>query len=376
MITRLMRKLLLCTLLITLPAVAAPKRRPSSPPASFPQCSMITGSPAVTFTRNEGASLTRTALALTGIGYTYGLTAVDENTLVAVHKSDLLISNDAGCTWNVVTQLDGPEFPPRVAAGSDGRIYAWSDNRQWTVRYDDRGAFRLKQPVHFVGFAVDPLNPDHIRGGGHDGSSANGSIWDSRDGGETWEHVAPVPRGALIYRFVFDPQNLDHVVLGTLTQGSFVSFDGGRTWTPSEGIRGSRGTNVFEFAVSPVDTNVIWAMGIDMAESDAGVPSHGRHIYRSTNGGLTFTPVLDEEPGVKLINGPTMAAHPTNPDVLYFVFGTHVMNYGTDLFRYDASSDELTMTHNDHHGINAITFSPKDPRVMYLGLEVVGGGGF
>lgn len=334
---------------------------------------MITGSPAVTFTRDNGATLTPTTGTLGGIGYTYGLTVLDENTLMAVHQEKFLTSTDGGCSWRLIATLGDPEFPPRLAAGSDGRVYAWSDNRQWSLRHDARGPRMLKQPVHFVGFAVDPENPDHLRAGGHDGASTNGSIWDSTDGGETWDFVGNVPRTAMIYRVVFDPNNLDHIVIGTLFEGSFVSFDGGRTWTQSTGIKGSRGTNVFELVISPADPNVVWAMGIDMAESDANIESHGRHIYLSNDGGLSFRPVIDEAPGVKLINGPTMAAHPKKADVLYFVFGTHVMGYGTDLFRYDASLDALTVTHNEHHGINSIAFSPKDSRVMYLGLEVVNG---
>ena len=78
---------------------------------------------------------------------------------------------------------------------------------------------------------------------------------------------------------------------------------------------------------------------------------------------------------VTLINGPTMAAHPTDPNVLYFVFGTYYADYGTDLFRYDASTKTLTMTHNRHHDVNAIAFAPGDPDIMYLGLEHVGGDG-
>lgn len=62
-----------------------------------------------------------------------------------------------------------------------------------------------------------------------------------------------------------------------------------------------------------------------------------------------------------------MAAHPTDPQRLYFVFGARF--HGTDLFRYDAASNTLSVAHNDVEDINAIAFSPADPRVIYLGLE-------
>lgn len=82
--------------------------------------------------------------------------------------------------------------------------------------------------------------------------------------------------------------------------------------------------------------------------------------------------MVDEGPGVKLINGPLLVAHPTDADVLYFVFGTHFQGYGTDLFRFDAATRTLTLTHNGYDDINAITFAPADPRVMYLGISEEG----
>lgn len=98
------------------------------------------------------------------------------------------------------------------------------------------------------------------------------------------------------------------------------------------------------------------------------VPSHGKHIFRSNDGGATFSAVVDASAEVTLINGPVMAAHPTNPNVLYFVFGTYFQGYGTDIFRYDAASRALTKTHNDHDDVGSITFSPADPSIMYLGI--------
>jgi hypothetical protein len=109
-------------------------------------------------------------------------------------------------------------------------------------------------------------------------------------------------------------------------------------------------------------------MALDLDEMDSGAASKGRHIYRSTDGGLTFEPKVDASNEVTLINGPLLTAHPTDPNVVYFVFGTYFQGYGTDLFRYDAATDELTLTHNDYDEVGAIAFSPTTPPTMYLGL--------
>jgi hypothetical protein len=104
-------------------------------------------------------------------------------------------------------------------------------------------------------------------------------------------------------------------------------------------------------------------------DGDEASASHGDHIARSVDGGLTFAAAVDASADVTLINGPVMAAHPTDPNVLYFVFGTFFQSYGTDLFRYDAATRSLQKSHLDVDDIDAIAFSPADPDVIYFGLE-------
>jgi outer membrane protein assembly factor BamB len=70
-------------------------------------------------------------------------------------------------------------------------------------------------------------------------------------------------------------------------------------------------------------------------------------------------------------NGPTMAAHPTDSGILYWDFGVSFGNYGTDLYKVDATTGQVTWTHNAYHGIGAIEFSPASSSLLYLGLELV-----
>ena len=319
---------------------------------------MITGTAAVTFTHDQGRSLAPSAESPRPISYTYGLAAsLDEpDTFFAWHGDDLLVSKDAGCSWRVEATIPGADFPPRLTPARGGRVYAWSDNRLFFVRHDSRGPRSLKQPVEFVGLGADPANGEHLRAGGVDGT-----IWETLDGGETWEPFGRI-EGLSFYRFVFDPSDLDHVVAGTVTTGAHVSRDGGKTWTRATGIA-ARAANVFELVISPVDPSRVWAMGIDL--------DFGKYVFASSDGGATYEKVVSESPDVNLVNGPTMAAHPKNPDVLYFVFGTHFQGYGTDVFRFDLASRELTVAHNTSDDINAIVFSRRMPSLMYLGLESV-----
>jgi photosystem II stability/assembly factor-like uncharacterized protein len=351
-----MKRSLLIVLLLSLSlSAAAERRRAVRTPNRYPQCSMITGTAAVTFTLDDGRTLAPSAEPLRPIAYTYGLAAMldQDETLVAWHRDDLLLSTDGGCSWRIEATIPGSEFPPSITAAKGGRAYAWSENRSFFVRYDGRGAVKLKQPVDFMGLGADPANGEHVRAGGVDGS-----IWDSTDGGDSWTQIGALTGVPMVYRFTFDPKDLDRIVAGTVSSGAYASFDAGETWARATGFEGTF-ANVFQLVYSPVDSNRVWAMGIDTA----------KRIFLSDDGGVSYRRVVDEAPGVDLVNGPTMAAHPTNRDVLFFVFGTHIYEYGTDVFRYDASTDTLTVAHNDQHDVNAIAFSRKDPGVMYLGLE-------
>jgi len=318
---------------------------------------MITGTPAITFTRDFGATLTPIAEKLSGTAYTYGLTPTDEpNTFMAFHKNQLLTSTDAGCSWRLVTEINGADFPPTLTAAKGGRVYIWSDNREFLARYDSHGAVTLKPPAAFIGFAADKTNGDRIRGGGNDGT-----IWESTDAGATWSMLGRLGGNPLYYRFAFDPNDLDHIVAGKASESAFVSRDGGRTWSASSGFKSA---NVFSLVVSPADSNYVWAEGLETANSD-------RHIFLSTDGGTSYRAVIDGSASVQLINGNLLAAHPTNRNVLFFVFGSFFQGYGTDLFRYDAAANMLNVTHNDYHDIDAIAFSPTEPNLIYLGLENV-----
>jgi hypothetical protein len=347
------------------------RRRAVDRPVSHPPCVMVTGTAGVTFTVNRGRTVAPAAERRQPIRHTYGLAVMtdvddDAETLLAWHGDDLLLSMDSGCSWRVEATIADTGFPPKLEAAAGGRVYAWAENRLFLARYDSRGVSRLRAPAEIVGIAADPANGEHVRVGGSDGS-----LWESFDGGDSWVPLAKFPASPLVYRFAFNPNDLDHVLAGAVTAGAWVSRDGGRTWTQSTGVSKTT-ANVFSLLFSPADPNRVWAMGIDNEESQNGHPSHGRHIYVSHDGGSSYRPVVSEREGVKLINGPTMAADPLDPDVLYFVFGTHTFDYGTDLFRYDLASDVLTVEHHDAiDEINAIAFSRRKPSVMYLGLEIV-----
>lgn len=321
-----------------------------------PACTTISGTSAVTFTNDEGATLAPTPGLLSGIGYTFGLAALDTpNTLLAEHKGILLRSEDAGCTWKEIGKLEGGPF--HLSAAKGGLAYAWADNYPEFYRIEPSGPQKLSTPAtNIVGIGVDPKDGMHLRVG-----DASGAIADSIDGGNSWMKQGFFPAASIGYRIAFDPADLDHVLFGQATEGAIVSFDGGKTTQPSTGL--GTGKNAFSLAVSPADRNVVWGQGKDLATGVA-------HIYRSTDGGASFSDVVTAAADMILVNGTLIVPHAANTNVLYFVFGTYFNQYGTDIFRYDHATGMVTKTHNAYHDVSAIVASPADPNLLYFGLTV------
>lgn len=357
----------------TVLALVSPLALAAPPVWETPTCPVVTGAPPVaTYTNNDGLRLTPLSRPPRGTVYTTALLAqATPNRLLAIQNNTLYYSSDAGCRWAPLARAARIAQPGMLSAGPGTRAYAWTDGGGDLLRIDDLVVSALRSPVSaIVGLGVDPQDGDHLRL-----AAQNGAIWESRTGGARWALLAAAPEnGSLfVYRASFDPRNLEHIVLGTAVEGGFVSLDGGQVWTRSQGLAADGRANLFTAVIASADPNSVYAMGINLAESDAGAPSGGRHIYASLDGGFNFSPVVDNSADVTLVNGPVMAVHPMFPDRLYFVFGTSFQNYGTDLYRFDRSGGTVTKTHNSYHRIPALAFHPVDPQLLYLGIanEVV-----
>ena len=336
-----------------------------------PSCAAVRGSSAVTFTFDEGRTLAGIPAPLVGTVYTFGLVTLDTpNTLLAVHADAVLTSTDSGCSWRSIGTVVA-DYPPTLVAARGGRAYGYSDNRDTLFRVDGTTITLLTSPTtNIKGLGVDPANPDRVRI-----ATDTGVVMESTTGGAGRFQtigVEPFPGNGLVYQVSFDPRNLDHVVAGAATEGAKWSLDGGRTWTAAT-VRtttqtADRGANIFSLKISPVSSDVVWIEGIDLGENLANLPSEGRHIWRSVDGGRTFQAVIEKNAAVSLTNGILMAPHPRDSNLLYFEFGTYFGGYGTDIFRYDGTSRTLTVNHNNYDDVGSIAFMPGDPAVMFFGL--------
>lgn len=338
----------------------APTDADAAPPFR-PACATVTGTAAVTFSLDEGATLAPTATTLTSNGYTFGLVRTDrQGTLVAEHAGSVIRSTDAGCTWTEIGTVSA--FPLMLVAAPGGRVYAFKDNDAPLYRIDGATITKLTSPATSVlGLGVDAKDARALRLG-----DSEGRLWASTDGGDTWtQRGTAVPTSTpLIYRYAFAPDDLSHAIVGLAVDGAYVTTDDGAAWAPVKGLSTGR-ANAFNVIYAPSDPRVVYAQGIDLAYTGGGTYD-GRNVWRSTDGGATFAKIVEQSAEITLRNQELLAPHPTDPAVLYFVFGTYYAGYGTDVYRWDARTGKVTKTHDAYDDVSALAFSP-DGVVMYLG---------
>lgn len=353
------------TLVTLLAAAGTSLAQPSDPP-----CNVIGGLHSVSFTMDEGANYVATPRPLAPGTGTFGIAPLrSEGGFVTEYAGVLYRSSSDGCHWSRLATLETSLL--RLAPGAGSEAWAWGffDGPEiWrieTAAGSSAGVERRKGlPADVLTLLADPRDGMHLRAVGD-----NGRIYESFDAATTWLPVGnPAPVRPLVYFAAINPNDFDNVMIGVVTDGVWTTTDGGLNWVNAAGLSSTGGSvNGFTGLFSPADSDVAYVMAIDLDQlSD---PSGGRHIYRSTDRGQSFTTVVDQGNGVTLINGPEMVADPSNADVLYFAFGSRFAG-GVTLYRYDHAAGTTTWQFNgDHTGIRALAIDPDAPQVVYVGFE-------
>lgn len=343
------------------------------PPTEWtvPDCDYIQCGVPITYTTDEGLNLAH-ASQMRFVEFCLGLETLDQpNTMLAVFNNYsgayLVRSFDAGCKWKTEARLLPSSFRLAIGPGEIAYIYLYGSDMFY--RWDGEEIEGRKAPDVIYGFAVNPNDASNIRIGSEDCQ-----LWESIDGGINFLSVGEpaVSLYETVYTMEFNPHRWGDALCGT--EGAYRTIDAGQSWEPVIPFDPLKNDRVFRFEYSPTDPDVVWARA-NMDLWNEGT----RDILMSVTGGSSFTSIVQQGEqavdqdgivrNVTLSNGPTMAGHPDHPNVLYFVCSGHLQNYATDLFRYDALTDELTVVHIDSvDGIASIAFNPADASVMYLGM--------
>ena len=147
--------------------------------------------------------------------------------------------------------------------------------------------------------------------------AVGGGVWKTTDAGTVWSPVFDAQNIASIGAIEVAPSDHKVIYVGTgeadmrsdisVGNGMYKSADAGKTWSYI-GLRDSQ--QIGRIAVDPNDANVVYVAALGHAYA----PNSERGVYRSTDGGATWSKVLDKGPDVGAID---LALVPENPKVVY-----------------------------------------------------------
>jgi photosystem II stability/assembly factor-like uncharacterized protein len=261
------------------------------------------------------------------------------------------------------------------AGAADGGVWKTTDRgSHWTAVMDNENAITMGA------LAIDPQKPDVIYAGtGEMTSNIDGytgaGIFKSVDGGATWRGLGLTNIGAFC-RILVHPQNSNLIFAGaTKNNGGFYrSTDGGQTWTRT------LDQQIADVTLNPSNQGEVWASTMS------------KGIYRSTDGGLTFKICSNDITGFtgfSTVQRISVQAAPSSPNILYaLTFETDGSGDGqtnhSRIYKSTNSGVNWTNVYNDdpsdflntsHFGAdntqgwynNVLAVSPTDPNVVVAG---------
>ncbi|MDW7982209.1 MAG: glycosyl hydrolase [Thermomicrobium sp.] len=169
-------------------------------------------------------------------------------------------------------------------------------------------------------------------------------------------------RGGRVVAVVGHPDDPMTFYFGACAGGVWKTEDGGTTWwNVSDGYFGTAAVGAI--AIAPSDPNVLY-VGTGEACIRGNV-SHGDGVYKSTDGGRTWTNVgLRDTRHIAKIR-----VHPQNPDLVYVAALGHAFgpNEERGVFRSrdGGRTWERILYRDEHTGAIDLVMDPHNPRILY-----------
>ncbi len=311
---------------------------------------------------------------------------------VAVHASENSLAHvDAtyfgGLRWRLIGPFRGgralavsgvPGQPDRFYFGAvDGGVWeTLNAGRTWNPVFD-------AEPIGSIGaIAVAPSNPQTIYVGTgeadmrSDIAYGNG-VYKSSDGGKTWTHMG-LDDSRQIGSIVVDPRDANVAYVAALghqygpnaERGVFKTTDGGRTW--SKVLYKDPDTGAIDLSLDPSAPNVIYATLWATRRPPWNVypPSNepGSGVYKSTDAGTTWTHLTNGLPAN--VGHVGIAVSPSKASRVYALVDSDSAHGGA--YRSDDAGATWTRTDGEtriwRRGwyFGGITVDPKNPDVVYV----------
>ena len=228
----------------------------------------------------------------------------------------------------------------------------------WHPIFDD-------QPTQSVGaIAVAPSDPNIIYAGSGEGLhrpdlSVGDGVYKSTDAGKTWTHLG-LPDAQQIPQIAVDPKNPNRVFAAVLghpygpsdQRGVFRSLDGGKTWTRV--LYKDVNTGASDVEIDPKHPEVVyaalWESRLGPSEDGNEFRGAGGGLFKSTDGGTTWKQLKNGLPanGVQF----DIAIAPSQPSRLYVELTTmepsaYATAKGAGMFRSDDAGASWTKITTD-----------------------------
>lgn len=233
-----------------------------------------------------------------------------------------------------VIDIEVPSKKPNTVfcAFATGGLWRSDDNLvSWRPLFDHESAFSIGD------IAIDDTGETIWVGTGENNSQrtsyAGTGVFLSQDGGKTWQHkgLEETHRIGRIVIHPKDPKTVYVAAIGALYsanihRGIYKTTDGGKTW--NHALKLDETTGVIDLILDPrnPDTLLASAWDRDRRAWNFREAGPGSAVYRTTDGGKTWSKVNTILPSGQIMGRTGLAYAPSSPNVVY----AFVDNQGND----------------------------------------------
>ncbi|MFB3854534.1 MAG: WD40/YVTN/BNR-like repeat-containing protein [Vicinamibacterales bacterium] len=221
-----------------------------------------------------------------------------------------------------------PEQEPHTiyaATGSGGLWKSVNDGHSWMPIFDN------ERSISIGDIAVAPSNPNVVWVGTGEATSSRSTYWGdgvykSTDAGKSWTNMG-LPETHHIGRIVIDPKDPNIVYVAALgklysenpERGVYKTTDGGKTWTKSLDVKvGDRAIGACDIVMDPKNPRVLYAATYDKERKPwtFNLAGPGSGIYKTTDAGKTWTKLTNGLPS-GMLGRIGLDVYLRNPNILY-----------------------------------------------------------
>lgn len=270
-----------------------------------------------------------------------------------------------------VIAFDSPRNAPdkHFVAFATGGLWSTEDmGNQWKPLTDSLPGFAIGD------FALGKDGSTIYLGTGENNSQRTSydgmGVFKSTDGGASWKYTG-LAETQRIGRILISPKNENVVYVGALgglystspDRGVYKTVDGGKTWQHVLKIDDT--TGVIDMAMDPRNPDVVYAAAWDRERRAWNIKDGGpgSAIYKTTDGGKTWSKIMNGIPENKSLGRIGIALAPSKPDRLYL----YIDNQGGDeehLYRDEWVRSGVLTANRFRQITDPAIFTAIDPKVI------------